>query len=169
MNEHAGGVTGQTKGPRHVCDYCWVAGAVTCLVTVNGDQLLPSCGYTFAVTSRANVPVAAVLNVAEPDPLLIDPFDARLNPFRLNVALNHPFAVGLTPTAAVQVCPVHNKLETDNVGTVVTVHGVSWERATGDWSCHARCSLKAAWDQAEAGRSWGTAWPAMLAVQTSAR
>ena len=51
----------------------------------------------------------------------------------------------------------------------VTVHGVSWERATGDWSCHARCSLKAAWDQAEAGRSWGTAWPAMLAVQTSAR
>ena len=51
----------------------------------------------------------------------------------------------------------------------VTVHGVSWERATGDWSCHARCSLKAAWDQAEAGRSWGTAWPAMLAVQTPAR
>ncbi len=121
MNEHAGGVTGQTKGPRHVCDYCWVAGAVTCLVTVNGDQLLPSCGYTFAVTSRANVPVAAVLNVAEPDPLLIDPFDARLNPFRLNVALNHPFAVGLTPTAAVQVCPVHNKLETDNVGTVTVL------------------------------------------------
>ena len=26
-----------------------------------------------------------------------------------------------------------------------------------------------AWGQAEAGRSWGTAWPAMLAVQTSAR
>ncbi len=52
---------------------------------------------------------------------------------------------------------------------VVTVHGVSWERATGDWSCHARCSLKAAWDQAVAGRSWGTAWPAMLAVQTPAR
>ena len=23
----------------------------------------------------------------------------------------------------------------------VTVHGVSWERATGDWSCHVRGSL----------------------------
>ena len=51
----------------------------------------------------------------------------------------------------------------------VTVHGVSWERAPGDWSCHVRGSLKAAWDQAGAGRSWGTARSAMLAVQTSAR
>ena len=51
----------------------------------------------------------------------------------------------------------------------VTVHGVSWERAPGDWSCHVRRSLKAAWDQAEAGRSWGMARSAMLAVQTSAR
>ena len=91
---------------------------VTCLVTKNGDQLLPSCVDTFAVTSRLNVPVAAVLNVAEPDPSLIDPLEARLNPFRLNVALNHPFAVGLTPTAAVHVCPGHDQLETDTVGTV---------------------------------------------------
>ncbi|NDB73313.1 MAG: hypothetical protein EB033_12375, partial [Proteobacteria bacterium] len=91
---------------------------VTCFVTVNGDQLLPSCVDTFAVTSRLNVPVAVVLNVAEPDPLLIDPVEARLKPLRLNVALNHPFAAGLTPTPAVQVCPVHDRLETDNVGTV---------------------------------------------------
>jgi hypothetical protein len=91
---------------------------VTCLVTVNGDQLLPSCVYTFAVTSKLNVPVAAVPNVAEPDPLLIDPLEGRLNPFRLNAALNHPFAVGLTPTAAMHVCPVHDQLETDTVGTV---------------------------------------------------
>ena len=46
--------------------------------------------------------------------------------------------------------------------------GVSWERAPGDWSCHARRSMKAAWDQAGAGRSWGAARPAMLAVQTPA-
>lgn len=91
---------------------------VTCFDTVNGDQLLPSCVYTFAVTSRLNVPVAAVLNVAEPDPLLIDPLEERLNPFRLNVALNQPFDVGLTPTAAMHVCPVHDQLETDTVGTV---------------------------------------------------
>jgi len=92
---------------------------VTCFVTVTGDQLLPSCGFRLAVTSRLKVPVAAVLNVAEPDPLLIGPSsEARLNPFRLNVALNHPFAVGLTPTAAMHVCPVHDQLETDTVGTV---------------------------------------------------
>ena len=91
---------------------------VTCFDTVNGDQLLPSCVYTFAVTSRLNVPVAAILNVAEPDPLLINPLEVRLNPSRLNVALNHPFAVGLTPTTALQVCPVHERLETDTVGTV---------------------------------------------------
>lgn len=91
---------------------------VTCFDTVNGDQLLPSCVYTFAVTSRLNVPVAALLNVAEPDPLLIDPLEVRLNPFRLNVASNRPFAVGLTPTTAVQVCAVHDRLETDTVGTV---------------------------------------------------
>ena len=47
--------------------------------------------------------------------------------------------------------------------------GVSWERAPDDWSCGVRCSLKAAWDQAGAGRSWGAARPAMLAVQTPAR
>ena len=91
---------------------------VTCFVTVTGDQMLPSCGFRFAVTSRLKVPVAAVLNVAEPDPLLIDPLEERLNPFRLNVALNQPFDVGLTPTAAVHVCPVHDRLETDTVGTV---------------------------------------------------
>ena len=96
---------------------------VTCFVTVTGDQLLPSCGFRLAVTSRLNVPVAAVMNVAEPDPSLIDPLEARLNPFRLNVALNQPFDVGLTPTAAVHVCPVHDRSETDTVGTVVTVHG----------------------------------------------
>jgi hypothetical protein len=47
--------------------------------------------------------------------------------------------------------------------------GVCWERALGEWSCPVRCSLKAAWDQAEAARSWGTARLAMLAVQTPAR
>ena len=43
----------------------------------------------------------------------------------------------------------------------VTVHGVNWEHAAGDWSCHVRGSLGPG--------GGGTARPDMLAVHTPAR